>query len=83
MSPDRRIGEGTDAFGQRRRKHSAVGSAINSLENHGLDRCCDRGINGFKRYVALAVVARNLQLSGVLLQRQELEKQEDRKRKAA
>ena len=83
LSYDSKILEGADAFGEQRRKHSAVESAINALENHGLDRCCDQGIIGFKRYVALAVVARNLQLIGVLLQRQELEKQEDRKRKAA
>jgi hypothetical protein len=26
-----------------------VESGINALENHGLDRCPDHGINGFKR----------------------------------
>ncbi len=37
-------------------------SAINALEVHGLDRCGDHGIDGFKRYVALAAtVARNIQ----------------------
>ena len=37
-----------------KRKHSAVESAINALENHGLDRCPDHCIDGFKRYVSLA-----------------------------
>jgi len=38
---------------------------------HGLDKCSDHGINGFKRYVALAVVARNIQRLGALLREQE------------
>ena len=50
-----------------RRQHSAVESAINALEVHGLDKCPDHGIQGFKRYVALAVVARNIQRLGALL----------------
>jgi len=56
-------------FVMARRKHSAVESAINALENHGLDRCPDRGLPAFKRYVALAVLARNLQLLGRILQK--------------
>jgi hypothetical protein len=58
----------------RRRKHAAVESAINALEQHGLDRCLDKGLDGFKRYVAMAVVARNTQLLGAILQKKELEK---------
>ena len=54
-------------------------SAINALEAHGLDRCPDHGIDGFKRYVALAVVARNLQRLGAVLRRQD-EEAEKRKR---
>ena len=57
-----------------RRKHAAVESAINALENHGLDRCCDHGLIGFKRYVALAIVSRNLQKLGHILQQKELER---------
>lgn len=56
--------EKTEVFVQARRRHSAVESAISALENHGLDRCLDFGIHGFERYVALAVVARNLQVLG-------------------
>ena len=37
-----------------RRKHSAVESCINALGSHGLDRCLDDGLHGFKRYVALS-----------------------------
>ena len=65
-----------------RRRHSAVESAINALEVHGLDRCPDHGIDGFKRYVALAVVARNLHRLGAILLAQDAE-QERRQRKRA
>ncbi len=57
-----------------RHRHSAVESAINALEVHGLDQCPDHGINGFKRYVALAVVARNIQRLGAVLRHQEQER---------
>ncbi|WP_319548854.1 hypothetical protein [Desulfogranum marinum] len=42
------------------------------MEVHGLDRCPDHGIYGFKRYVALAVLARNIQQLGVKLRQKEL-----------
>jgi len=66
MEQDR---ENSDAFKHSRRKHSAVESGINALEVHGLDRCLDHGIEGFRRYVALAVVPRNIQKLGAELQK--------------
>jgi hypothetical protein len=66
-----------------RHKHSAVESAINALEVHGLDRCPDHGIDGFKRYVALAVVARNIHHLGAVLHRQEKERKRGSYNKAA
>lgn len=54
-------------FIRAKRKHSAVESDINALEANGLDKCPDKGIEGFKRYVALAVVAGNLKRLGKLL----------------
>lgn len=66
--------ETSQEFVQAKRKHSAVESAINALENHGLDRCPDHGIDGFKRYVALSVAARNLQIIGHHLQQKQLKK---------
>jgi transposase, IS5 family len=57
-----------------RRKHSAVESAINALENHALDRCPDHGLAGFKRYISLAVLARNIQILGAKIQKQEKER---------
>ncbi len=52
--------------------HSAVESSTNALENHGLDRCKDHGLHGFKRYVGLAVVARNMQIIGHIIRQREL-----------
>jgi IS5 family transposase len=70
-------------FIQSKRKHSAVESAINGLENHGLDRCPDHGIYGFKRYISLAVLARNLQIIGHDVQQNELKQIQRSQRKAA
>jgi hypothetical protein len=75
---DRQI-EHSEEFIESRRKHSAVESSINALENHGLDRCLDHGLHGFERYVALSVLARNIQILGHLLQQKELKKQKRRK----
>lgn len=63
-------------FVKARRAHSAVESAINGLEVHGLDVCPDHGIEGFKRYVALAVVARNMHRIGALVWQQEIEREQ-------
>ena len=71
--------ESDSEFSHLRKQHSAVESAINALEVHGLDKCPDHGIDGFKRYVALAVVARNIHRLGAVLRQQEEEK-EKRKR---
>jgi IS5 family transposase len=68
----------SEAFIKARRAHSAVESAINALEVHGLDRCPDHGIHGFKRYVALAVVARNIHRIGAILWQQEQEREHRR-----
>ena len=54
-------------FIRAKRKHSAVESDINALEANGLDKCPDKGIGGFKRYAALAVVAGNLKRLGKIL----------------
>jgi hypothetical protein len=66
-----------------RHRHSAVESAINALEAHGLDMCPDHGIDGFKRYVALAVVARNLHRLGAILLEQDAEKEKRERKRAA
>ena len=66
--------ESGEEFVKERHQHSAVESAINALEVHGLDICLDHGVNGFKRYVGLAIVARNTQLIGAILKKKEQRK---------
>jgi len=66
--------ENSEDFKEARRKHSAIESSINALENHGLDRCHDHGIHGFKRYAGLAVLARNIQILGHILQQKQLQR---------
>jgi transposase, IS5 family len=80
LSQQARALENTEDFLKARRQHSAVESAINALEVHGLDMCRDHGIRGFKRYVSLAIVAHNIDRIGVILKSQE-QKQAARKRK--
>ena len=65
--------ESQEEFRIGRRQHSAVESAINALEVHGLNVCPDRGIQGFKRYASLAVLARNIQLLGSIILAQQKE----------
>ncbi len=72
--------ENSEQFIEARRKHSAVESSINALENGGLDRCPDHGIDGFKRYVGLAVLARNLHTIGNVIQKKAVE--QERRRRA-
>jgi hypothetical protein len=85
LSREMREFECSEPFASARRQHSAVESGINALEVHGLDICPDHGINGFTRYVALAVVARNIQKLGAIIQKQEArrQKQQARRKKAA
>lgn len=70
-------------FVRLRRQHSAVESAINALEVHGLDLCLDHGIEGFKRYVAMAVVARNVLRLGAVIRQQEADRIRGPYKKAA
>jgi len=68
--------ESAEAFKSARRQHAAVESSINALQNHGLDRCPDHGLDGFKRYVGLAVLGRNIQILGHIIQQKKLKKQQ-------
>lgn len=75
--------ETAEAFQIARRQHSAVESAINALEVHGLDTCPDHGIDGFKRYVSMAVLARNIQKLGAELRKQDREQAARQRKRAA
>lgn len=63
--------QSSEDYMKAKHKHSAVESAINALDNHGLDRCPDHGKTGLERYVAIAIVSRNIQRIGAILQRRE------------
>jgi len=70
--------EYAEEFKQAKKKHSAVESAINALQIHGLSLCRDHGIEGVERYTALAVLSRNIQKLGAIKrekERQQLKKQ--------
>lgn len=75
--------ESHESFKEARHQHSAVESSIAALENHGLHRCPDRGEKGFKRFVSLAVLARNIQILGSILQEKEKKANKKLKYKAA
>ncbi len=47
-----------------RQAHSAVESEINCLEQHGLNRCLDVGLQGYLRYVGYGVMSYNLHMIG-------------------
>lgn len=73
--------EHTKEFKKLRNKHSAIESNINELEHSGLDRCPDKGFNGFKRYIGMGIVAHNLQRIGKELLKQENAAREKDKKK--
>jgi hypothetical protein len=56
--------ENEKTFVALRKQHSAVESEINSLEHHGLNRCLDMGLGGYRRYVGYGVLSYNLHVIG-------------------
>ncbi len=75
--------ESSEAFVTARKQHSAVESAINALEQGGLDRCPDHGVDGFKRYTGLAVLGQNLQRIGYIIQQQARKKKKQEQQRLA
>jgi transposase, IS5 family len=73
--------ENDSEFVKTRHQHSAVESAINCLEQHGLDRCPDKGGEGFDCYVTLAVLSRNVQRIGEIVQKKRRKQEVRKKRK--
>ena len=68
--------EGHKKFKDLRNQHNAIESDINCLEHHGLNRCPDKGIESFERYVGFGVLAYNLHKIGnkILEKRRQLKK---------
>jgi len=46
------------------------------LEHHGLNRCPDKGLRGYKKYVGLSVLAYNLHILGNYLNAEKIKKEE-------
>ena len=65
--------EKSRGFKRLKNKHSAIESNINELEHRGLDRCPDRGIVHYTRYIGLGVCAYNLKKIGRRILDQERE----------
>lgn len=63
--------EQSPGFKKFKNKHSAIESNINELEHRGLDRCPDRGIKNYLRYISMGVCAYNLKKIGAEILRQE------------
>ena len=58
----------TPEYRKLRFEHSRIESAINCLENHGMDKCPDKGKDAYERYVGLAILARNvLQIGKIVM----------------
>ena len=69
--------ESEKEFGKTRKWHAGVESAIHALgSGNGLSLCRDKGDDGYRRYLALGVLGRNLQTLGTIL----LEKERKLKR---
>ncbi len=69
LSKAERAREQEKEFAEMRRKHPAVESAINNLEQRGLDRVLAHGADGFAQVVGLSVLALNVHRIGLLLRR--------------
>ena len=60
--------QATAAFHVSRQRHPGIESAIHALQaGNGLERCRDRSEHGFRRYLQLGVLGRNLQVLGKIL----------------
>ncbi|MGH2612375.1 MAG: ISNCY family transposase [Rhabdochlamydiaceae bacterium] len=73
--------ESDPEFKKLRNAHSAVESNINMLEHHGLNRCMDRGLYGYKRYAGLSVLAYNLHILGNALKEKKLAEEQRREKR--
>jgi len=72
--------ESEPEFKQLKKEHATVEANINQLEHNGLNRCPDKGEHGFRRYVAIGILAYNLQhLGNLLIQQNQAEKKKLKK----
>jgi len=82
-SQEDREREGSPEFLNARKRHPGIESCIHALgAGNGLVLCRDKKEKGYRRYVALGVLGRNLQVLGTILLKKAKKKQK-RKLKAA
>lgn len=65
-SKERQAIEDEKEFIKLRHKHSAVESGINALQEHGLKKILDHGIDGYKRYISFGIVGYNIHRLGAI-----------------
>ena len=82
LSKERQAVERTEEFVKARHAHSAVESAINALEVHGLDKYPNHSINGFKRYITLTIVTKNIHQIDDILWQQDVKRARKAKEKS-
>ncbi len=68
--------ETSKSYKRLKNKHSTIVSNINELEHRGLDRCPDRSLKNFTKYISLAVCAYNLKKIGKQMLKQEKQKRD-------
>ena len=79
LSKDDKERQNSEGYNIAKKKHSAIESAINALQQHGCDFCPDYSQDSFERYTSTAIVSRNLiKLGDVIMQKER--KQLDRKK---
>ena len=83
LSASRSAHEAQPDFALARQQHLAVESAINNLEQRGLDRVRTHGKAGFARTVALSILAANVLRVGFLIRARERARLKFLQRKAA
>lgn len=71
--------EKSPSFKKYKNQHSTIESNINELEHRGLDRCPDRGIHHYTRYISLGICAYNLKKIGRHILEQERNKTKEEK----
>jgi hypothetical protein len=71
LSKDDKERQNSDNYNIAKKKHSAIESAINALQQHGCDFCPDYSQDSFERYTSTAIVSRNLiKLGDVIIQKE-------------
>lgn len=84
LSKEDKDRESTRKFKHLKNRHSAVESNINCLEHHGLNRCPDKGLASFLRYVGIGILAYNLhKIGNCIIRNSRLEKYEQSYQQAA